>query len=77
MVDVTGRRGMSGRFAERPEPRKISVYTTKGVGSGNSGVVEMGSGPGRPKVHMVGICKRRIEVEDVLLDEDGQTRVCL
>ena len=28
---VMGSRGMSGRFVERPEPRKTSLYTTKSV----------------------------------------------
>jgi hypothetical protein len=78
VVVVTGRRWVSGRFAERPEPRKISVYTTKRVGSGNSGYVEigMGSRSGRPSVGRVGVCERRIEVEDVLRDEGCQTWVC-
>lgn len=64
---------MSGRLVEWPEPGKVSVYTTKRVGSGNSGIVEMGSGPGRAKV---GVCEWRIEVEDILLDDDRQTRDC-
>jgi len=62
-----GSRMISGRFVERPEPRKISLYTTKSC-SGNSGVIEMGNGPGRRKV---GVCERRIEVGNILVDDNG------
>ena len=56
-----------GGLVERPEPRKTSLDTTKCVCSSNNGVIEMGSRPGRCKV---GICKRRIEVEDNLVGRE-------
>ena len=60
---------MSGRFVDRHEPSHISLYTTKRVCSGNSGVIEKGDGPGRCKIR---VCERRIEVEDILVvDDDG------
>ena len=59
---------MSGKFVERRELCKISLYTTKRVCSGNSGVIEMGNGPGRRKV---GVCERRIEVDDILVVDDN------
>ena len=70
-----GSRRMRGRFVERLEPRKTSLYTSKRVCSGNNGgVIEMGSRPRRPKV---GVCnqKRKIEVEDNLVERE-KIKVC-
>ena len=58
------------RLVERPEPRGIGVYAALGVGGGNGAVVEMGDWPERFEV---GVCKRRIEVEAILLDDKDQT----
>ena len=59
---------MSRGFVEWPEPSEIALYTAERVGRGNDGVVEAGSEAGGLDV---GVCERRIEVEDILLDDNG------
>lgn len=45
------------------------MHTVEGVGGGNGGVVETGDWRERVEVE---VCKRRIEVEAILLDDKDQ-----